>query len=91
MEKLVLFTKSDLKSLVNKRPDESKFGEHVKFLSNVQGIYEQLQTLDVQYVIFGIPEDIGVFANHGKTGTYKAWKAAIKILLNTQQSHFNDV
>ncbi len=90
MEKLVIFTKSDLKSLVNKRPDESKFGEHVKLISNVQGIYEQLQTLDVQYVIFGIPEDIGVFANYGKTGTYNAWGATIKFLLNTQNSTFNN-
>lgn len=89
MDKLVIFNKSDLKSLVKKRPDESKFGEHVKLFSNVQSIYEQLKTLDVQYVIFGVPEDIGVFANFGNSGTYRAWNASIKILLNTQNSKLN--
>ena len=90
MDKLILFNKSDLKKLLKKRPDESKFGEHIKLLSNVQGIYEQLKNLDVRYVIFGVPEDVGVFANHGNTGAYRAWDATIKILLNTQHSQLND-
>ena len=89
MENLILFDQSTLKKLVNKRIGETKFGEHVQILTNVFNIYEQLKNLDVQYVIFGIPEDIGVFANHGKTGTSLAWEATIKVLLNTQSNRFN--
>nr|WP_262916849.1 formimidoylglutamase [Aestuariivivens insulae] len=79
---------------MSKRSGESKFGEHVQILPNISNIYEQLKSLDVKYVIFGIPEDIGVFANHGKTGTSKAWEAALKTLLNIQSNaytHAEDV
>ncbi len=86
MDKLILFNSSTLINLLNKRSGESKFGEHVQILTKVFNIYEQLKNLDVKYVIFGISEDIGVFANYGKTGTAKAWEAAIKILLNTQSN-----
>ena len=86
MDKLILFNNSTLINLLNKRSGESKFGEHVQILTNVFNIYEQLKNLDVKYVIFGISEDIGVFANYGKTGTAKAWEATIKILLNTQSN-----
>lgn len=88
MDKLVLFTETDLKSLLKKRSGESKFGEHIKLLSNVTDIYEQLKNLDVDYVIFGIPEDAGVFANHRNTGTSRTWYAVLKILLNIQSNRF---
>ncbi|MBT8394622.1 MAG: arginase family protein [Bacteroidia bacterium] len=90
MDNLKLFNKTTLNSLLNLRSGESKFGEHVQILTNVFNIYEQLKNLDVKYVIFGIPEDIGVFANHGKSGAYKGWEATINILLNTQTNCFND-
>lgn len=86
MDNLILFNNSTLNSLLNKRSGESKFGQHVKLLTNVFNIYEQLKNLDVQYVIFGISEDVGVFANYGKRGTAKAWEATIKVLLNTQSN-----
>lgn len=88
MNKLVLFNNSDLKKLLNKRSGESKFGEHIKTLSSISNIYEQLENLDVSYVIIGLPEDIGVFANHGKSGTCKTWNVAIKFLLNIQNNEF---
>ena len=83
MQNLVLFTSNDLKSCVNTRKGETKFGEHVQLINNLTNIYDNILELDVDYVIFGISEDIGVIANHGKSGTYKAWDATIKILLNT--------
>lgn len=88
MDKLILFTKTQLDLLLNKRPGESKFGEHIKLLSNVTDIYEQLKNLDVDYVIFGVTEDIGVFANSRNTGTSKAWDTVLKTLLNIQSNSF---
>lgn len=90
MEKLNLFKPSDKKKIVNTRVGESKFGEHIKLLTNSSNIYEQLLKLDVDYVIFGIPEDIGVFANQGQIGTSSAYDAVIKILLNTQNNIHNN-
>ncbi|MGB1309020.1 MAG: formimidoylglutamase [Oceanihabitans sp.] len=88
MDNLILFNRNKLKKLLNKRPNESKFGEHIVMLSAVSNIYEELVDLDVKYVIIGLPEDIGVFANHGKPGTSKAFNATLKILLNTQSNQF---
>ncbi|MEZ4792307.1 MAG: formimidoylglutamase [Gelidibacter sp.] len=90
MDKLVLFNIDDLKSLLKNRPNESKFGEHVQILPHFNNIYELLTTLDVDYVIFGIKEDVGVFANYGNTGTSRAWEATLKILLNIQSNAFTN-
>lgn len=86
MEHLKHFTSSELKTILNKRPKETKFGEQIMLLPDYSDIYEQLLKLDVCYVIFGIKEDVGVFANYGHTGTSNAWDAAIKNLLNTQSN-----
>ena len=88
MDKLSLFDQSILNKLTKIRSGESKLGEHVHVFANVFNIYEQLENLDVRYVIFGIPEDVGVFANYGKSGTSGAWKSTIKNLLNTQNNQY---
>ncbi|GAA4270191.1 formimidoylglutamase [Hyunsoonleella aestuarii] len=88
MDNLVLFNNATRNKLLNKRSGESKFGQHVQVLTSISNIYEQLKNLDVKYVIFGLPEDIGVFANHGKRGTAKAWSATLKVLLNIQSNQF---
>ena len=87
-DKLVLFNQTTLKKLLNKRLSETKFGEHVKMITDISNIYEQLKSLDVEYVIIGLPEDVGVFANYGKSGASTAWEATIKILLNIQNNKF---
>ncbi|MBU2951954.1 formimidoylglutamase [Tamlana agarivorans] len=88
MDKLVLFNNAKRNNLLNKRLGESKFGQHVKMLSNVSHIYEQLLNLDVEFVIVGLPEDLGVFANHGNTGASKTWETTLKVLLNIQSNDF---
>lgn len=88
MDRLILFNNNDLKSLLKNRPNESKFGEHIQLLPNFTTIYDALLHLDVDYVIFGIPEDVGVFANYGHCGTALAWQATLKVLLNIQSNAF---
>ncbi|MFL1012700.1 formimidoylglutamase [Flavisericum labens] len=88
MDKLVLFNNTLRNKLINKRSSESKFGQHVQILTSISNIYEQLYNLDVTYVILGLPEDVGVFANHGKPGAYAAWEATLKFLLNIQSNSY---
>ena len=90
MDKLILFNNNDLKNLLKNRPSESKFGNHVQLLPDFNTIYDSLLTLDVDYVIFGIKEDVGVFANYGNTGASKAWDATLKVLLNIQSNEFTN-
>ena len=89
MNKLVLMSKSKVDELVNTRSGETKFGEQIMVLPSITNIYDDLKHLDVKYVLIGLPEDVGVFANKGKQGTCKAWDATIKILLNTQNNSLN--
>ncbi|MDO1500696.1 formimidoylglutamase [Winogradskyella maritima] len=88
MKHLQLFSKKHRDSLLNKRKGETKFGERLTLLGNITNIYDALKDLDVEYVIFGISESIGVFANHGKSGTEDTWEATIKFLLNIQNNDF---
>ncbi|MFG6685850.1 formimidoylglutamase [Mariniflexile sp. HNIBRBA6329] len=88
MDKLVLFNNNSLNKLLNKRQGEPKFGEHIQILTSISNIYDQLVDLDVTHVIIGLPEDVGVFANYGKTGASKAWEATLKVLLNIQSNEF---
>lgn len=90
MDNLVLFKKDDLKLQLKNRQGESKFGQHVQLLSNFTTIYDDIVNLDVTHVIFGIKEDIGVFANYGNLGTSKAWEATLKVLLNIQSNRFTN-
>ncbi|TXD82955.1 formimidoylglutamase [Subsaximicrobium wynnwilliamsii] len=94
MKYLKRLTHSELSKILNPRPKEIKFGEQIVLLSNSTPIYDQLLNLDVGYVIFGIKEAVGVFANCGNHGTENAWDAAIKVLVNTQanpHTHANKV
>lgn len=90
MQNLVLFTSKDRDTLLKLRKGESKFGELVQLISNLTNIYDDIVNLDVDYVIFGISEDIGVYANYGQTGTYKAWETTLKVLLNIQNNNFTN-
>lgn len=90
MQHLILFTSKDRDSLLKSRKGESKFGEHIQLLPKLNNIYDAITNLDVDYVIFGISEDVGVYANHGNTGTYKSWLATIKVLLNLQSNRFTN-
>ncbi|HKK12552.1 MAG TPA: formimidoylglutamase [Flavobacteriaceae bacterium] len=88
MDNLVLFNKNDLKILLKNRQGESKFGKHIRLLSNFNNIYDSIVNLDVRYVIFGIKEDVGVFANYGNLGASRAWDATLNALLNIQSNSF---
>jgi formiminoglutamase len=49
---------------------------------------EFLKTCEAKYVLFGIPEDIGVRANYGRPGAASAWESAIKSIANIQHNRF---
>ncbi|MBC8754531.1 formimidoylglutamase [Kordia sp. YSTF-M3] len=86
---LHFYTKATLNTYINTREGETKFGEKVDTLSSQENLIQQLKRSDAKYVLFGIPEDIGVLANRGKAGATTAWKAALTSLLNTQDNAFN--
>ncbi|MEM6717828.1 MAG: formimidoylglutamase [Bacteroidota bacterium] len=86
---LQLYTRAQLNALISKREGETKFGEKVETLLSSDNLVARLKQSEAKYVLFGIPEDIGIRANHGKAGATTAWNAALKSLLNTQDNTFN--
>jgi formiminoglutamase len=88
MDNLVLFSENERKKLTKIRKGEIKFGQHIQILNDYNNIYESITRLDVDYVIFGITESIGVIANQGNSVTEKAWHAVLPILLNIQSNAF---
>ena len=81
------YTKADLLSLTKLRKFETKLGERLQVL-NEDRTPESFLKLDAEYVIFGIPEDIGVQANGGTAGTSTAWLSFLQSFLNMQSNDF---
>lgn len=88
MEKLIPFTINDLAKVTHHRSGEIKFGE--KMLTIPKGVDPKifLPTCEAKYVLFGIPEDIGVRANFGRPGAASAWECAIASIANIQHNRF---
>jgi formiminoglutamase len=88
MEKLLRFTISDLSKITNHRSGEVKYGEKMATIPKEQDILSFLKICEQQFVLFGIPEDIGVRANYGRPGADSAWESAIKSIANIQHNRF---
>ena len=85
MKNFTFFNTSDISKLIQHRENETKFGEGVETVSELN----QLAECDAEYVLFGIPEDLGVMANFGKPGTSKTFQHVLSSLLNIQNNKFN--
>lgn len=85
MGKLVIATQEHIDALISKRDGETKFGERMQF-ADVANWEESLAKSSAQYVLIGIPEDIGVRANLGVGGAHTGWELALKAILNVQHT-----
>lgn len=88
MENIKLLSDKDLAKLINHRSGEIKLGEKVITVPNDAKSWEFLASSEATFVLFGIPEDIGVKANLGRTGTASAYESALKNLVNIQHNKF---
>lgn len=84
MPGLKIYQKKHVDRYLSRRAGETKLGEKLNFISGM----DELGKSAAQFVIFGIPEDIGVRANHGKPGTSNAWNSLLGSLLNVQDNYF---
>jgi formiminoglutamase len=89
MEKLIPFRSIDLAKITNHRSGEIKFGEKmITVPKDTTDIAAFLKNSTARYVLFGVPEDIGVRANFGRPGAGSAWECAIKSIANIQLNQF---
>lgn len=83
-----VYSKQYLLDLTKLRRFETKLGERVRVLSDADNIVETIKANQADYVVFGIPEDIGVQANYGTGGTSTAWLSFLRFFLNIQSNDF---
>jgi len=81
------YSKQDILSLVRLRRFETKLGERVHVLGD-SDLAAALRACPARYVVFGIPEDIGVQANYGTAGTSSLWISFLQSFLNIQSNDF---
>ncbi len=82
------YSKEEIISRTKHRHGETKIGETVHTIQDTENWEQQLKYDQAKFVVLGIPEDIGVRANHGRGGAYAAWKPSLDFLLNMQSNQF---
>lgn len=85
MHHLKLYSEKHIFKLIASRAGETKLGQKLQFVDSLGA----LEKSDAQFVIFGIPEDIGVRANLGNAGTANTWRDFLKAFLNVQENNYN--
>jgi formiminoglutamase len=88
MPHLKIYNKQDILSLTNIRKFETKLGERLLVAANGADLARSLEQSPAEYVLVGIPEDIGVRANDSLGGTSTAWMPFLKSFLNIQSNDF---
>jgi formiminoglutamase len=88
---LNIYNQSKIDTIVRKRKHETKLGQQVKTIeacNNFEELQAQIDDSKAQFILLGLPEDIGVRANYGRGGAHTAWAPALDNILNIQSNSF---
>ena len=83
-----IYNKNDILGHTRIRKFETKLGERINCINGNSSLESSLEDSDCKYILFGIPEDIGVKANQGIGGADSAWFSFLSAFLNTQSNDF---
>src|SRR5690606_31733556 len=86
---LRIYTRADLAPYENVRKGAVVWSKNITFFSPEMDLDDQLRSTKSKYILFGITEDAGVLANHGRPGADNAWRATLNALLNVQYNRYN--
>jgi formiminoglutamase len=84
------YSKQDVLAFTKIRKFETKLGERLQVISNTNDLDAALKNSKAKFVLFGVPEDIGVKANNGIGGADSAWTPFLQSFLNIQSNDFLD-
>lgn len=88
MKHFKFYDKQDVLSLTKLRKFETRMGESIQVIADKSQLETSLAQSTAAYVLIGIPEDIGVRANHGVGGTDSIWIPFLSAFLNIQSNDF---
>ena len=88
MKHFKLYTRQDVFSYTKIRRFLTRLGERVNVADNKSSIAASIENSTSPYVLFGIPEDIGIRANMGLGGADSSWEPFLDAFLNIQSNDF---
>ncbi|MHA4811990.1 formimidoylglutamase [Flavitalea flava] len=88
MQHLKIYNKQDILSVTKIRKFETKLGERLLVLKDPAALGLSLEQTEAEYILVGVPEDIGVKANLGEGGAGTAWTPFLQSFLNIQSNDF---
>jgi formiminoglutamase len=88
MDKLNVFSSRDIAKITQHRSGEIKFGEKIITVPIEENWIEFITNSEAKFVLIGLPEDIGIKANLGRTGAASAFESTLKSLVNFQHNKF---
>jgi formiminoglutamase len=89
MENIIRFTETELTKYTLQRSGEVKFGERMEIIPKTADITSFLRTSEAEFVLIGIPEDIGIRANFGRPGAAGVWESTLRSLVNLHHNKYN--
>lgn len=81
------YSRKDILSFTSLRKFITRVGERIQ-IAEAANLEESLRTTSAKYILFGIPEDIGIKANFGVGGADTAWDPFLRSFLNMQSNDF---
>lgn len=88
MKHLKVYNKQDILGVTKVRKFETKLGEQVLVVTDPGHVALSIEQTPAEYILIGIPEDIGVKANEGAGGAGTAWIPFLQSFLNIQSNDF---
>ena len=88
MKHFKVYDKHDILSLTRLRRFETKIGERIQVAHDANNIEQSIAQSNAKFVLFGVPEDIGVKANMGMGGADSCWLPFMQAFLNIQSNDF---
>ena len=82
------FSRHDILTYTSVRRFVTRVGERVHVADEKLSIPDAIENSLCTYVLFGIPEDIGIRANMGLGGADSAWNSFLSAFLNIQSNDF---
>ncbi len=90
MQHLKIYNKQDILSLTKIRRFETKVGERVQVVKDPADLAGSIASSAAEYVLLGIPEDLGAKGNQGIGGSDTLWIPFLQSFLNVQSNDFFD-
>src|SRR5258708_7552089 len=88
MQHLKIYNKQDILSLTRIHRFETRLGERLSVAPNAAALAQSLEGSPAEYVLVGVPEDIGVKADEGMGGADSVWIPFLQNFLNLQSNDF---